>query len=80
MFTVLKGENAGTMQKLKKSHSPFLKAIRGFINGFMYYSKSENFVMKSCAVDEVREVISVGYGHKTLVLGGVKRLTRTTLR
>lgn len=77
---VPKGENASTMQRLKKSHFPFLKAKIGFMNGFIYYSKSENFVIKSFAVADVREVISMEYGHKTLVLNGTKRLTGITLR
>jgi len=75
------GSSSPTPQeRLKKSHCPFLKAIRGFINGFLYYSKSENFVMKSFAIDYVREVISMEYGHKTLVPDSMKRLTVITLR
>lgn len=36
--------------------------------------------MKNFAVDNVREIISLHYGHKTLGLGGMKSLTGITLR
>jgi len=36
--------------------------------------------MKSFAIDYVREVISMEYGHKTLVPDSMKRLTVITLR
>ena len=46
---------------------------RGFVNGFIYYSKSENFVMKNFAVDDVREIISMGCGYKNSSTGWYER-------
>lgn len=68
---------------MKKSHTQFLKTIKEFITGFVYYSKSKNLIMKNFAVDNDGEVVSrvtKWYSHKARALIGRKRLTGTTLR
>lgn len=59
---------------MKKSHSLFLEAMRRFMIGFAYVSKSGNFVPKSFALDSAKDVIFMEYSCKTLPLDGKKRL------